>query len=100
MRPERELGQRVFHCHFSDNDAVTNAHWRPGRGKIDWRAVLEALRDVGFDGTVSIELEDVPGVATPRQESTPALDAENQASAQYLRDVSEGLGIQWDGGPV
>jgi sugar phosphate isomerase/epimerase len=34
----RELGSRVFHCHFSDNDALTNAHWRPGQGKIDWRA--------------------------------------------------------------
>lgn len=92
----RELGQRVFHCHFSDNDALTNAHWRPGRGKIDWRAVLEALRDVGFDGTISIELEDVPGVATARQESTPALDEEYRASRHYLRFVSEGLGISWE----
>ncbi len=92
----RELGPRVFHCHFSDNDALTNAHWRPGCGKIDWRAVMQALRDVGFDGTVSIELEDVPGVATPRRESTPALDEENRASARYLREVSDGLDIRWD----
>lgn len=91
----RELGARVFHCHFSDNDALTNAHWRPGSGKIDWRAVLEALRDVGFNGTISIELEDVPGVATPRQESTPALDEEYRASRHYLRFVSQGLGIEW-----
>ena len=33
------LGDRVFHCHFSDNDALTNAHWRPGMGKIVWRAL-------------------------------------------------------------
>jgi sugar phosphate isomerase/epimerase len=92
----RELGERVFHCHFSDNDALTNAHWRPGQGKIDWRAVLEALRDVGFDGTISIELEDVPGVATPRQESTSALDEEYRASRHYLRFVSEGSGISWE----
>jgi sugar phosphate isomerase/epimerase len=92
----RELGQRVFHCHFSDNDALTNAHWRPGSGKIDWRAVLEALRDVGFDGTISIELEDVPGVATPRQASTPDLDEEYRASHHYLRFVSKELGIQWE----
>lgn len=91
----RELGSRVFHCHFSDNDALTNAHWRPGRGKIDWRAVLEALRDVGFDGTISIELEDVPGVATPRQESSAALDEEYRASRHYLQFVSEGLDISW-----
>jgi sugar phosphate isomerase/epimerase len=92
----RELAQRVFHCHFSDNDALTNAHWRPGCGKIDWRAVLEALRDVGYDGTLSIELEDVPGVATSRQESTAALDEEYRASRHYLQFCSEGLGIHWD----
>jgi sugar phosphate isomerase/epimerase len=92
----RELGRRVFHCHFSDNDALTNAHWRPGCGKIDWRAVLEALRDVGFEGTISIELEDVPGVATPRQASTPALDEEYRTSRHYLRFVSEGLDIRWE----
>jgi sugar phosphate isomerase/epimerase len=90
------LGPRVFHCHFSDNDAVTNAHWRPGRGKIDWRAVLMALRDVGFDGTISIELEDVPGVAAPRHESTSALDEEYRASHHYLQFVSKELGIQWE----
>jgi sugar phosphate isomerase/epimerase len=91
----RDLDDRVFHCHFSDNDGLTNAHWRPGNGKIDWHAVLEALRDVGFQGTISIELEDVPGVATPGQESTPALDQEYRASRHYLRFVSEELGIQW-----
>lgn len=89
----RDLGARVFHCHFSDNDALTNAHWRPGQGKIDWRAVMEALRDVGFDGTISVELEDVPGVATPGRESTPALDIEYRASRDYLRAIGEELGI-------
>jgi sugar phosphate isomerase/epimerase len=92
----RDLGERIFHCHFSDNDALTNAHWRPGCGKIDWRAVMEALRDVGFNGTVSVELEDVPGVATPRQVSTAALDEEYRASRHYLLYISEQLGIQWE----
>jgi sugar phosphate isomerase/epimerase len=31
-----QLAERIFHCHFSDNDGTTNVHWRPGRGKIDW----------------------------------------------------------------
>ena len=26
-------GPAVFHCHFSDNDALTNAHWRPGAAR-------------------------------------------------------------------
>jgi sugar phosphate isomerase/epimerase len=102
-----QLGARVFHCHFSDNDGTTNAHWRPGKGKIDWRATLVALRDVGFDGVISIELEDVPGVsrraaipsgAVRRGESAQdAFDRENVASVEYIRALADelGLAIAW-----
>jgi sugar phosphate isomerase/epimerase len=90
------LGDRVFHCHFSDNDGLTNAHWRPGMGKIDWRALLKALQDVGFDGTLSIELEDVPDVATSGRTAGPLFDDEMRKSRDYLLQVSEGLGIRWE----
>jgi sugar phosphate isomerase/epimerase len=98
-----ELGARVFHCHFSDNDAVTNVHWRPGEGKIDWRAVLRALRETGFDGTISIELEDVPGVSRgaaavhgaygPATSAGDVFDRENLESIRYLRDLCGELDI-------
>jgi sugar phosphate isomerase/epimerase len=89
------VGKRLFHTHFSDNDAVTNAHWRPGCGKIDWRAVLAALHEVGYDGSISIELEDVPGVSHGDRPSTAALDREYRLSREYLLAVSDGLGIAW-----
>ena len=90
------LGERVFHCHFSDNDALTNAHWRPGMGKIDWRAMLKALRDIGYDGTLSIELEDVPDVANSQRAAGPLFDDEMRLSREYLLQASEGLGIRWE----
>jgi sugar phosphate isomerase/epimerase len=91
-----QLGGRIFHCHFSDNDAVTNAHWRPGAGKIDWHAVLKALRDTGYDGAISIELEDVPGVAGgPRPTATPEFDTEMKLSLEYLEALGNELGIRW-----
>jgi sugar phosphate isomerase/epimerase len=90
------LGARVFHCHFSDNDGLTNAHWRPGMGKIDWRAMLQALGEVGFDGVISIELEDVPGVGTPRGPAEPVFEEEMRASREYLLRISDGLNISWD----
>jgi len=89
------LGDRVFHCHFSDNDALTNAHWRPGRGKIDWRALLQALRDVGFAGTVSIELEDVPEVATAERPAGPAFEDEMWRSVDTLLQAAAELDIAW-----
>ncbi len=97
------LGSHIKHCHVSDNDAVTNVHWRPGMGKIDWRAMFQALKDVGFDGTVSIELEDVPGVSRGPNSAAPgvfrnvtATDefvAETVAGMNYLKDICREVGI-------
>jgi sugar phosphate isomerase/epimerase len=50
-----QLAGRVWHTHLSDNDGTTNAHWRPGKGKIDWGALLQALQETGYQGTLSIE---------------------------------------------
>jgi sugar phosphate isomerase/epimerase len=88
-----ELGDRIFHAHLSDNDGTSNAHWRPGKGKIDWRGVLQALQAVGYDYVLSIELEDVPGVAHAGQTSTPAFDQENLTAKAYLTQLCQELGI-------
>ena len=43
-------------------DALQDVGWWryrvPGRGDIDWRAILDTLQEGGFDGTLSIEHED------------------------------------------
>jgi sugar phosphate isomerase/epimerase len=89
-----ELGDRVFHTHFSDNDGQTNAHWRPGKGKIDWSATLAALQDIGYEGVISIELEDVPGRASAGNPvAGEAFDRENLLTQSYLADLGEQLGL-------
>ena len=88
-----QLQGRIWHTHISDNDGTTNAHWRPGKGKVDWRALLAALQETGYDGVVSIELEDVPGVGRPGRPATAAFDAENSLSLGYLGEICAGLGI-------
>jgi sugar phosphate isomerase/epimerase len=88
-----ELGERVFHTHLSDNDGTSNVHWRPGKGKIDWRGLLQALHAVGYDYVLSIELEDVPGVAHAGQPSTAALDQEVLLAKAYLTQLCQDLGI-------
>jgi sugar phosphate isomerase/epimerase len=97
------LGSHILHCHVSDNDGVTNVHWRPGMGKIDWRAMFQALKDVGYDGVVSIELEDVPGVSRGPRSNAPgvfrnvtATDefvAETVSGMSYLKTICKELGI-------
>jgi sugar phosphate isomerase/epimerase len=100
------LGKKIIHCHVSDNDGVTNVHWRPGMGKIDWTAMFQALKDVGYDGVISIELEDVPGVSRGPNSSAPgvyrhptATDefvAETVAGMNYLKGICKDLGIPVD----
>jgi sugar phosphate isomerase/epimerase len=98
------LGKNIIHIHASDNDGVTNVHWRPGMGKIDWVAMFQALKDIGYDGTVSIELEDVPGVSRGPNSNAPgvyrnitATDefvAETVAGMDYLKGICKDLGIK------
>ncbi len=97
------LGKHIKHLHVSDNDGVTNVHWRPGEGKIDWLAMFVALKEVGYDGTISMELEDVPGVSRGPNSNAPgvyrnitATDefvAETVAGANYLKDICKQVGI-------
>ena len=88
-----EVGERVFHTHFSDNDGMSNAHWRPGKGKIDWRGVLQALQAVGYDHVISLELEGVPGASHPGQPSTDAVDREYLLAKEYLSGLCQEVGI-------
>jgi sugar phosphate isomerase/epimerase len=100
------LGSKIIHCHVSDNDAVTNVHWRPGQGKIDWGQMLQALHDVGFDGVISVELEDVPGVSRGKrmvsaggfanEDATQEFVDETVAGMRYLKGLCGDLGIPYE----
>jgi sugar phosphate isomerase/epimerase len=52
----RKLGGRIAHVHCRDGDGLLNYGLPPGQGIIDWPGVLRALRDVGFDGFLTLEL--------------------------------------------
>ena len=46
----RLLGKRLKHVHTCENDRGI-----PGTGHVDWPGVFAALRDVGYDGWLTIE---------------------------------------------
>ncbi|MFB3921396.1 MAG: sugar phosphate isomerase/epimerase family protein [Terriglobia bacterium] len=54
------LKGRIAHVHFSDCDGKVHGDLPPGKGVVDFVPYLRALKVVGFDGTVSIELEYSP----------------------------------------
>jgi sugar phosphate isomerase/epimerase len=97
------LAGKILHCHFSDNDGETNVHWRPGKGKIDWKAVLAALKDTGFDGVVSLEFEDIPGVSRGKRnvpgvyqgnwDATDVFEDEYKVALNYLTGLADEVGL-------
>src|SRR5436190_8760239 len=56
----RRLKDRVAHVHVSDCDGTNHGDMPPGRGNTPFDEYLAAIRDTGFTGAASIELEFPP----------------------------------------
>lgn len=101
------LAHKLWHCDFSDNDGTTNMHFRPGKGKIDWASTMRALKEVGYDGVVSLEFEDIPGVSRGGRrvqsgayawnpDATPEVDREYAIALGYLKGLARDAGLAVD----
>jgi sugar phosphate isomerase/epimerase len=55
-----EMQGRIAHIHFSDCDGKVHGDLPPGRGVVNFVPYLKAIKQTGFDGTLSIELEFSP----------------------------------------
>ena len=56
----RRLKGRVAHVHMSDCDGIHHGDMPPGRGNTPFGDYLAAIRETGFTGAASIELEFPP----------------------------------------
>ncbi len=56
----QRLKGRIAHVHFSDCDGKVHGDLPPGRGVVNFVPYLAELKNAGFAGTVSIELEYSP----------------------------------------
>lgn len=54
----REAGKWLEHLHIQDNDALSDRHWAPGQGLINFHAIFEALRLGDQNPRMIIELKD------------------------------------------
>ena len=50
------LGTRIAKVHLKDYDPQTHKFVNLGDGAVDWAAVREAFRDIGYGGTFTVEL--------------------------------------------
>jgi len=81
VRVLHEFGDRIKHVHLKDTEIIAEklyesgiagesygrtygfgeGWWRytiPGEGMVDWQLVIRRLEEIGYDGTLSVELED------------------------------------------
>ena len=49
------FSEAIGHVHVSDNNGDHDVHLHLGEGSIDWAETITALRDVGYDGWVTVE---------------------------------------------
>lgn len=66
---------RLYYVHLSDNNRLA-----PGQGHIDFRAILRALREVGYDGWLTAEL-----FPQPDADSAARLTAD--AMRRWMKEV-------------
>jgi len=79
----RALGHRIRHIHYSDTDQRTSElHFPPGSARLNMYGILDAFKDIGYDGSMALDLYGYP---------MPVHELERCASR--LREASEYLGI-------
>ena len=57
----RALGHRIRHIHFSDSDQQTSElHFPVGRGRMNVQGMLNAFREIGYNGSMTLDLYGYP----------------------------------------
>lgn len=111
VRLLHEFGDRVHHVHLKDTEILPEklyesgilgesygrtygfgeGWWRytiPGEGLVDWQLVIRRLEEIGYDGVLSVELEDHHFWATPDLQKEGLLRSRDYIS-QFLKDDAE-----------
>jgi D-psicose/D-tagatose/L-ribulose 3-epimerase len=77
----RRAGSRIVHVHVSENDRGV-----PGTGSVTWDADFDALRDVGYDGWLTVEAfgNFLPNLAAATKIWRPLFESEEQLAHDAL----------------
>lgn len=51
-----KVGNKIITVHMSDYDGIDEKHWLPGKGIIEWNAVIQGLVNIGYKGPFMFEV--------------------------------------------
>jgi D-psicose/D-tagatose/L-ribulose 3-epimerase len=80
----------LVHVHLSENDRST-----PGTGQVDWETTFAALREIGYDGWVSIEAfgDSLPELAGATKIWRRMFESEEQLARDGAAFIRSGLAL-------
>jgi len=89
----RSIGKELGHVHISENDRGV-----PGTGHNDWRGVLLALKDIEYDGWLTIESfaqpePDLAAAAAIWRDLAPSGDELAKQGLSFIKKLAQELGI-------
>jgi len=71
---------KVMHCH--DNNTEIDAHNMPRFGTFNWEAYMKGLKEIGFDGVISLE------AVVPLSLSKDVLKKQRRILYEIIRDIA------------
>jgi D-psicose/D-tagatose/L-ribulose 3-epimerase len=88
----RAVARYIAHVHVSENDRGT-----PGTGHVDWRGVMLALKEIGYDGWLTIESfaqpePDLAAAAAIWRDLSPSGDELARAGLQFIKNQARDVG--------
>ena len=71
----RDFSSRIKHVHIHDNDGFRETHSIVGQGSVPWRAVIEALHEIGYNGLLIDEHRTIEGQKRGRKYLEPIIQS-------------------------
>lgn len=86
----RRAGDRIAHVHISESDRGV-----PGTGGVAWDAIFEALREIGYDGWLTVEAfgNFLPNLAAATRIWRRLFDSEDELARESLHFLQARLAM-------
>lgn len=83
----RMLGKRLKVTHIHDNLTIKDDHFMPFMGNIPWEKLMPVLKEIGFDGTLNLEIGLTHHMPDGLRDEAARLAA---SATKMLLDMTEG----------